>query len=176
VFELGSSSSFNRIIISDLCETSSKSLDGRRGECSNGQAKLTIKKEVPWRAHLVRLLLRRTACAQVTELATGQVKDERIYLDGFEIYRRHSGVNAGLVRETLHIMDDKQRIALVETRNGIDDGAAKQLIRYQIGTFKERTWVWASSRIGAVSVRLYFRAVGYSRSRRFSSSRQIPRR
>lgn len=51
---------------------------------------------------------------KVTELAGGQVKDERIYLDGFEIYRRQ-GINA-LVRETLHIMDDKQRIALVETK------------------------------------------------------------
>ena len=45
--------------------------------------------------------------------------------------RRHSGANAGLVRETLHIMDDKQRIALVETRNDIDDGTSKQMIRYQ---------------------------------------------
>ena len=45
---------------------------------------------------------------KVTELASSQIKDERIYLGGFEIYRRH-GVN-DLVRETLHVMDDKQRI------------------------------------------------------------------
>ncbi len=70
---------------------------------------------------------------KVTESAAGQVKDERIYLGGFEIYRRHSGVNAGLVRESLHIMDGKQRLALVETRNDVDDGTAKQLIRYQLG-------------------------------------------
>jgi RHS repeat-associated protein len=68
---------------------------------------------------------------KVTELSAGQVKDERIYLGGFEIYRRHSGAKAGLVRETLHIMDDKQRIALVETRNDVDDSTAKQLIRFQ---------------------------------------------
>jgi RHS repeat-associated protein len=60
-------------------------------------------------------------------------KDERIYLGGFEIYRRHSGPDAGLLRETLHIMNDKQRIALVETRNDVDDGSAKQLTRYQFG-------------------------------------------
>ncbi len=67
---------------------------------------------------------------KVTELATGQVKDERIYLGGFEIYRRH-GANS-LVRETLHIMDDKQRIALVETRtHGNEPGVPVQLIRYQ---------------------------------------------
>ena len=58
---------------------------------------------------------------KVTERADGRLKDERIYLGGFEVYRRHAGPDAGLVRETLHIMDDKQRIALVETRNDIDD-------------------------------------------------------
>ena len=70
---------------------------------------------------------------KVTELAGGQVKDERIYLGSLEIYRQYAGANAGLVRESLHIMDDKQRIALVETRNDIDDGTSKQLIRYQFG-------------------------------------------
>lgn len=69
---------------------------------------------------------------KVTELATGQVQDERIYLGGFEIYRRQ-GVNA-VVRETLHIMDDRQRIALVETRTqGDEPGMPVQLIRYQFG-------------------------------------------
>jgi RHS repeat-associated protein len=69
---------------------------------------------------------------KVTELATGQVKDERIYLGGFEIYRKH-GVNS-VVRETLHIMDDKQRIALVETRTeGNEPGIPAQLIRSQFG-------------------------------------------
>jgi RHS repeat-associated protein len=71
---------------------------------------------------------------KVTELANGGgLKDERIYLGGFEIYRCHSGNHAGLRRETLHLMDDKQRIALVETRNGVDDGNLQQLIRYQFG-------------------------------------------
>ena len=66
---------------------------------------------------------------KVTELAAGQVKDQRIYLGGFEIYRKN-GVNP-LVRETLHIMDDKQRIALVETRTQGDDPAPPQLVRFQ---------------------------------------------
>ena len=37
------------------------------------------------------------------------MKDERIYLGGFEIYRKNCA--NPLVRETWHIMDDKQRIA-----------------------------------------------------------------
>ena len=59
---------------------------------------------------------------KVTErqAAVGQTpmrKKERIYLGGFEIYREYEndGATIALERETLHIMDDKQRIALVET-------------------------------------------------------------
>jgi RHS repeat-associated protein len=69
---------------------------------------------------------------KVTELVTGRLKNEHIYLGGFEIYRRQGG-NA-LARETLHVMDDKQRIALVETRTqGNEPGVPQQLIRYQCG-------------------------------------------
>ena len=67
---------------------------------------------------------------KVTELSSGVVKDERIYLGGFEIYRR-AGASA-LTRETLHIMDGTRRIALVETRTqGSEAGVAAQVIRYQ---------------------------------------------
>lgn len=58
---------------------------------------------------------------------------ERIYIGGFEIYRKYSGNTIILERETLHIMDDKQRIALVEARTQGDDGSPEQLIRYQFG-------------------------------------------
>jgi RHS repeat-associated protein len=69
---------------------------------------------------------------KVTELASGQVKDERIYLGAFEIYRRQGA--DPLVRETLHIMDDKQRISLVETRtNGNEPDIPAQLVRFQFG-------------------------------------------
>lgn len=70
---------------------------------------------------------------KVTELPNnGGLKDERIYLGGFEIYRKN-GANQ-LVRETLHIIDDKQRIALVDTRtHGNEPGVPQQLIRYQFG-------------------------------------------
>jgi RHS repeat-associated protein len=69
---------------------------------------------------------------KTAELASGQVKDERIYLGGFEIHRMH-GPNP-FVQETLHIMDGKQRIALVEKRTlGTEPGVPAQLIRYQFG-------------------------------------------
>ena len=68
----------------------------------------------------------------------GGIKDERIYLGGFEIFRSYQGpANARtlkLERETLHVMDDKQRIALVEMRTlGDEQGVAQRLIRYQFG-------------------------------------------
>ncbi|MDP2619118.1 MAG: toxin TcdB middle/C-terminal domain-containing protein [Hyphomicrobiales bacterium] len=76
---------------------------------------------------------------KVWEKAPGLI-EERIYLGGFEIFRRHGGAiganTATLERETLHIMDDKQRIALVETRTldtAGSDPAPQQLIRYQFG-------------------------------------------
>jgi RHS repeat-associated protein len=70
---------------------------------------------------------------KVTVLPTGQLKDERIYLGAFEIYRRQDVSDKAVVRQTLRIMDDTQRIALVETRTQGDDDSPDQLIRYQLG-------------------------------------------
>ena len=68
---------------------------------------------------------------KVTELANGHVKDERIYLGGFEVYRKSAD---NLVRETLHVADDNQRIAMVETRtHGNEPGIPRELVRYQLG-------------------------------------------
>jgi RHS repeat-associated protein len=71
---------------------------------------------------------------KVTESATGSRRHERIYVAGFEVYREYDSVNAvTLERQTLQVMDDKQRIALVETRTRGDDESPAQLVRYQHG-------------------------------------------
>lgn len=72
---------------------------------------------------------------KVTERQNGSRKVERIYLGGFEIYREFNGDGSGvtLARETLHVMDDKQRVALVESRIVGSDGSPVRLIRYQFG-------------------------------------------
>jgi RHS repeat-associated protein len=64
---------------------------------------------------------------------------ERIYLGGFEIYREYEGDGATttLERQTLHVMDNKHRIALVEAKT-VDKDAAIQTLpaaatRYQLG-------------------------------------------
>jgi RHS repeat-associated protein len=76
---------------------------------------------------------------KVCEKAQG-LTEERIYLGGFEVFRKHGGPigadTATLERETLHVMDDRQRIALVETRTFSatpDPNDPLLLIRYQLG-------------------------------------------
>lgn len=59
-------------------------------------------------------------------------KEERIYISGYELYKKHTGVNAGLERVSLSLMDEGHRFVMVETRYKVDDGTEKQLIRYQM--------------------------------------------
>ncbi|HEX8336765.1 MAG TPA: toxin TcdB middle/C-terminal domain-containing protein [Pyrinomonadaceae bacterium] len=79
----------------------------------------------------------RTRKVTEREAAPGQTpsrKSERIYLGGFELYREYAGGGAvTLERETLHVMDDTRRVALVETRTDADGDTPPQLVRYQFG-------------------------------------------
>ena len=59
-------------------------------------------------------------------------KEERVYLDGYEFYTRHSGEASGLERVSLSLMDEGHRFVMVETRNDVDDGTEKRLVRYQL--------------------------------------------
>lgn len=70
---------------------------------------------------------------KVTENQNGHPVKERIYLGGCEIYREFNGNGANIIlkRESLHVMDDKQLIALVETQTLPNQG--QPLIRYQLG-------------------------------------------
>lgn len=62
------------------------------------------------------------------------IKDERIYLGGYELYRCHSGVYTDLERTTISLADDRgHRYVMIETRNDIDDGTDKSVARYQFG-------------------------------------------
>ncbi|BFU91260.1 MAG: hypothetical protein NTAFB01_24470 [Nitrospira sp.] len=73
---------------------------------------------------------------KVVEKNGGTFVEERIYLGGFELFRhRNASGTVTLERETLHIMDDKQRIALVETLT-VEDSlslgeGARVRVRYQ---------------------------------------------
>lgn len=54
---------------------------------------------------------------KVTDRANGSRKTERLYVGGFELFREFAGDGGDLTleRETLHVMDDQQRVAVVET-------------------------------------------------------------
>ncbi len=67
---------------------------------------------------------------KVTEGPTGARQSERTYAGGWEVYREYSGQAVSLERETLHVMDDQQRIALVETKTAPAIGTP--VIRYQL--------------------------------------------
>ncbi len=73
---------------------------------------------------------------KVLENQKDVLQEERIYIGGFEIYRKYNSNGIKLERETLHIMDDQQRIALVETKT-LDAEHTNDLnvpvIRYQLG-------------------------------------------
>ena len=54
---------------------------------------------------------------KTTESSAGIKTKERFYLGSFELYREFdANGNITLARETLHVMDDKKRVALVETK------------------------------------------------------------
>lgn len=59
-------------------------------------------------------------------------KSEWLYLGNTDVYKAYDNTgNVMLKRYTCHVMDDKQRIALIETRvEGMDD-APQKLVRYQ---------------------------------------------
>lgn len=97
---------------------------------------------------------------KVTEGQNGKRKSERIYLGGFEIYRefQSNGNDIKLERETLHVMDDKQRIALVETKTitNPDDESPTQLIRYQFSNHLGSASLELNDKGNAISYEEYY--------------------
>jgi RHS repeat-associated protein len=94
---------------------------------------------------------------KVTERQNGTRKAERIYLGGFEIYREFDGSGAGITfeRETLHVMDDKKRIALVETKTKGHDDSPPQLVRYEVGNHLGSTSLELNDRASIISYEEY---------------------
>ena len=88
---------------------------------------------------------------------SANLAEERFYLGGFEIYRRRQGAEL-LERETLHVMDDTRRIAMVETRtvdSAGDDKVPQQLIRYQLANHLGSTSLELDDLAGIMSYEEY---------------------
>jgi RHS repeat-associated protein len=88
-------------------------------------------------------------------------KAERIYVGNFEVYREYEndGAAVKLERETLHVMDDKHRMALVETKTA---GAASEnaspdtLTRYQFANHLGSSSLELDDQAQTISYEEYF--------------------
>ncbi|NUP07717.1 MAG: toxin [Polyangiaceae bacterium] len=70
----------------------------------------------------------------------GTLVEERIYLGGFELYRKRDQTGTLLERETLHVMDGVRRIAMVETKTAdtsVPPFTPEPRLRYQLGNHLE---------------------------------------
>ena len=84
-------------------------------------------------------------------------KSERIYLGTFEIYREYGADGtATLERDTLHVLDDKHRVALVETRTAGTDRGPGQLIRYQLANHLDSSVLELDQRAQVISYEEYY--------------------
>jgi RHS repeat-associated protein len=94
----------------------------------------------------------------------GTFRKERLYLGGFEVYREYNGANGDvkLERETLHVMDGEQRIALVERRTRGNDGSVLLLKRFQIGNHIGSTTLELNSFAEIISYEEYYSYGGTS--------------
>ena len=98
------------------------------------------------------------------QAAAGQTltrKAERIYIGNFEVYREYEpdGATVKLERESLLVMDDKRRIALVETKT-IDNVAVIEspilLLRYQLHNHLSSACLELDDRAEVISYEEYF--------------------
>lgn len=95
---------------------------------TDGGAPETTYYQYDGQGQRIRKITENTANAGVTP----SKKDERIYIAGYELYKQHSGADAGLERISLSLMDEQHRFVMIETRNEVDDGTEKHLVRYQL--------------------------------------------
>jgi RHS repeat-associated protein len=84
-------------------------------------------------------------------------RSERIYLGNFELFHEYRGDgDVSLERETLHIMDDRQRVAVVETRTKGKDEGSEQGLRYQLTNHLASAVVEIDSEAQIVSYEEYY--------------------
>jgi RHS repeat-associated protein len=57
----------------------------------------------------------------------GIIREERFYLNNYEVYRKYSSNTLTIERTTAHVMDDKQRIATIDHETG-----GQTTVRYQV--------------------------------------------
>jgi RHS repeat-associated protein len=102
--------------------------------------------------------VRKTTDGQAGAGQTAVRQSERVYLGVVEIYREFAtdGTTVTLERETLHGMDDKRRLFLVETRTAGTDPGLPQLIRYQYSNHLDSARLELDDQAQIISYEEYF--------------------
>jgi RHS repeat-associated protein len=92
---------------------------------------------------------------KVTQSGGGKSIKERTYLGGYETYREYGsdGSTVTLERQTLHVMDDKRRMAMAET-NATTGGAT--ILRYQFDNHLGSTFLELDSSAAIISYEEYY--------------------
>jgi RHS repeat-associated protein len=106
----------------------------------------------------------------------GATVEERIYLGGYEVYRKRQGGTLQLERQTLHVMDDKERIALVETKTVETEvlvANPQSLIRYQLGNHLGSAAVEVDDAARVISYEEYF-PYGSTSYQAVDKTREVP--
>ena len=103
-------------------------------------------------------------------------RNERLYIGGFEVYREymHDG-SVALERESLSLLDDQQRLAIVETRTVGTDRSSPQLIRYQISNQLGSATIELDQEAKLITYEEYF-PFGSSSYRAVDKDSEIPKR
>lgn len=103
----------------------------------------------------------------------GNKTTDRLYLGTVEIYRERTGSTITLERQTLHIMDDRDRVAMVDSRTRGNDGSPAQLLRYQYSNHLDSACLELDDAAKIISYEEYH-PYGTTAYQATDASRQIP--
>jgi RHS repeat-associated protein len=102
---------------------------------------------------------------------------ERRYIGSYEIYREYGahGSAIDLERQSLHVVDDKRRIVLVETRTIGHDAASARLTRYQFANHLGSANLELDDQARVISYEEYF-SYGSTSYQAVDSATETPKR
>jgi len=102
----------------------------------------------------------------------GGIVEERLYIGQLEIFTSRLGAAVQLRRETLHVMDDTRRLAMIDTRT---DPSVTQLIRYQFGNHLGTALLELDDAAGIVGYEEYY-PYGSTSLQSVDKARDVPAR
>lgn len=102
----------------------------------------------------------------------GGLGEERVYAGALEIYTRTLNGALELRRETLHVLDGTQRLAMIDSRT---DGPAEELIRFQFSNHVE-TASLELDELGQIITYEEYYPFGSTSYQAVDSTREVPRK